>query len=263
MTKTTKKQLIEEYIQKAEELKQQAKQLQARTISETREEYHKVKIDARLSPEGKHFENEAIRQFYAERFLREMDVIRTKYDKYVADAKKFALEVVSTPIEFTGSAAQKAAFESKLRDLKVRTALIPDQKSAAEEIEKFVRSQSDAYFAQQVALHYSDLIAPFTNTPSADIKTKLAQAYEMAKHNATTDETRYAQQVLDIEDNKPLVLTITQSQSFQSLQSVIGRRAAKNANDPQAELARLAAGDTDEKSKHSYGEFEEETEQTE
>ena len=68
MTKTTKKQLIEEYIQKAEELKQQAKQLQARTISETREEYHKVKIDPHLSPEGKHFENEAIRQFYAERF---------------------------------------------------------------------------------------------------------------------------------------------------------------------------------------------------
>lgn len=263
MAKTTKKQLIEEYIQKAEELKQQAKQLQARTISETREEYYKVKIDTRLSQEGQNIEKEAIRQFYAERFLSEMDVIRTKYDKYVADAKKLALEITSEPLEFDGSQAQKAAFEQSLRDLKVRIALYPSHDTAVEEIGKFVQVQSSPYFAQQIANNFGELIAPLALTPSSEIKSALRRTYDTAKRHAITDETRYAQQVLDVPDNQTLILTLSEAPTFQNLQSAIGRRAAKSANDPQAELARLAVGDTDEKSKHSYGEFEEDAEQTE
>jgi len=256
MTKTTKKQLIEEYIQKAQEMKDAAKALQSQTISEARKDYHKVKTNALLSPEGKYVENEAIRQFYANEFLRKMDVIKTKYDLYVANAKKLALEITSTPIQYDGTDAQKAVFEQSLRDLKVRVALIPSQDKAVDEIKKFVHAQENPYFAQQVANSFGDLIAPFANTPSAQIKTELSKIYDTAKRNSVTEETRYAKEVLEVKDNEKLILDVRQSQSFQALQSVIGSRAAQNANKPHEELARIEKGDTDAQTKHAYGEQE-------
>ena len=256
MAKTTKKQLIEEYIQKAQEMRDAAKALQTKTVLEAREEYHKVKASRLLSLEGKHVENEAIRQFYATEFLKKMDEIKTKYDRYVADAKKLALEITSTPIQYDGTDAQKAAFEQSLRDLKVRVSLIPAQDKAVEEIKKFVHAQENPYFAQQVANNFGDLIAPFANTSSAEIKKELSVVYETAKRHAVTEETQYARDVLDIKDDAKLIVDIHQSQSFQALQSVIGRRAAQSANKPHEELARIEKGDTDAQTKHAYGEQE-------
>lgn len=258
MVKTTKKQLIEEFIQKAQEMKDEANQLQSAIIQEARKEYHKVKLNTLLSPEGKDVENEAIRQFYANEFLRKMDVIKTKYERYLANAKNLALEITSAPIQYDGTDAQKAAFEQSLHDLKVRVALIPDQAKAVGEITKFVQSQSNPYFAQQVANNFGELIAPFATTKSAELKVELSKAYDTAKRNAVTEETRYAREVLDINDDAKLVLTIKDSQSYQALQSVIGRRAASNANTPADELNRIKQGDVDEKGKHQYGEQESE-----
>lgn len=257
MTKT-KIELINEYLEKIGTLKDKAKQLQHKTITEARADYNEIKLNRLLSEEGKTIEREQVRQFYAETFLKGMQDINVEYERYIKFIKQMSQEVVAAPNVYSGTDAQKTAFESSLRDVQTRVMLHHKQDEAVKLIEDFVRKQDDAYFAQQVAQQFPSLVSSLASTTDAALKQRLTHAYITAQKNSVTEEKLAAQKALELSDQPAFVLTVSDAPSFVNLRSVLGREAAKSANEPSVHLERMALG-KESKEHYEYGEFEEPT----
>ncbi|KGR87422.1 hypothetical protein [Lysinibacillus odysseyi] len=246
MTKTTKKQLIEEYVSKARETHDKSKELLFELVKEARADYHKTNTDPRLSPEGRAWENEAARKHYKEVFLRNAADLKAEYKRHVEYAKKLAHEVLAEQPENTMSSSQNAAFESKLTDLKTRVLLHPNPSNAVELVEKFVRENNDEYKAYTIAKQFHEIVTPLASSVQQADKQRLMQAYESAQKATLTEEKAYAQQALEMADEPRFYLTQHDSPSFQSLRNVIGRQGAEMANEPEQELARMQSGEPEQ-----------------
>lgn len=257
MTKT-KIELINEYLEKISTLKDKAKQLQLKTVTEARADYNEIKLNRLLSEEGKSIEREQVRQIYAETFLKGMQDINAEYERYIKFLKQMSQEVVAGPNVYSGTDAQKAAFESSLRDVQTLVMLHHKQDEAVKLIEDFVRKQDDSYFAQQVAQQFPSLVSTLASTTDAALKQRLTYAYKTAQKNSVTEEKLAAQKALELSDQPDFVLTVSDAPSFVNLRSVLGRAAAKSANEPSVHLERMALG-KELKEHYEYGEFEQPT----
>lgn len=257
MTKT-KIELINEYLEKIGALKDKAKQLQLKTITEAREDYNAIKLNRLLSDEGKSIEREQVRQFYAESFLKGMQDINEEYGRYIKSLKQMSQEVVAAPNVFSGTDAQKASFEMSLRDVQTRVMLHHNTDEAVKLIEDFVRKNDDTYFAQQIAHHFPNLVSTLASTTDPALKQRLTYAYKSAQKNSITEEKLAAQQALELRDQPSFILTAPDAPSFVNLRSVLGRQAAQSANDPSVHLERMELG-KESKEQYQYGEFEEPT----
>ncbi|WP_369379773.1 hypothetical protein [Lysinibacillus fusiformis] len=257
MTKT-KIELINEYLEKIGTLKEKARQLQLKTVTEAREDYNKIKLNRLLSEEGKSIEREQVRQFYAETFLKGMQDINTEYARYIKFVKQMSQEVVATANAYSGTDAQKVSFELSMRDLQTRVMLHHNLDEAVKLIEDFVRKQDDAYYAQQIAQQFPNLVSTLASTTDPALKLRLTHAYKTAQKNSVTEEKLAAQKALELSDQPDFVLTVADAPSFVNLRSVLGRQAAQSANEPAVHLERMALG-KESKEHYEYGEFEQPT----
>ncbi len=242
MTKTTKKQLIEEYVAKAMAQRDLAKELHFGVVRESRDEYTKIRKDTRLSPDGKAMEMQAARSFYAEQFLRKMADLRKNYTQNMEWAQKLAYEVKAEVPETTASPSQVQAFEHELADLKTRALLHPMPDKAVDLIETFSQKYRDPYFSHRIASSFHELAAPVANRGSHEVKESLSRLYDGVTKYATTEAQAYAQDVLDTPTTTNFILTGIGAPQFGSLVEAIGRHAAEASNDPERELTRLASG---------------------
>lgn len=245
MTKTTKKQLIEEYVEKARMQYQLANDLQNKIARESRSEYLTIDKDSKLSPQGKAMEKADAQRFYQEQFLKGMSDIKRDYARYLSCAKKLAEEVVAEEPENKSSQPQIKAFESALSDLKTRVLLHPSTEKAVDLIEAFAGKYKDAYFSQKIASAFHELASPIASSQSHDIKMRTSKIYDSVKQRTITEEKVYAQEVLEADENPRFILTQHDAPSFERLRTALGRRVAEFANDPDACLARMESGETE------------------
>ncbi len=242
MTKLTRKQLIEEYVTKLQEIRKKSEQLLHQVVREGREEFRKIDQDVKFSPQGRAMEKKAAQAHYKEQFLKYSAELKAEHARYLSMAKRLSLEVTSAPPANNMSDTQNAAFEAQLADLKTRILLHPNPANAVDLVEKFVKENKDEYKAYTIAKQFNQIIAPIAPTLQQAEKYKLMQAYDLANHYTINEEKGYAQQVLDLPDDVRFFLTQHDAPSFVALRSIIGRRGAEAANDPERELAAMESG---------------------
>lgn len=245
MTKLTKKQLMEEYVKKAQDTRDKSKELLFELVKEARKERSEINQNQRLSLEGRAWENEAARKHYNEMFLRHAAELKAEYKRQVGYAKKMAQEVLATTPANPMSEAQNTAFESSLADLKTRVLLHSNGDQAAKMVTDFVKANNDEYKSHVIAQQFHSIIAPVIGSVGSQQKATLMQAYETAQKATLNEDKVFAQQVLEMATEPRFYLTQHDSPSFQSLRDVIGRQGAEMANEPERELARLEASQTE------------------
>jgi len=235
----TRKELIEEYMGKLQEVREKSQSLLHEVVREGRAEFTKIDKDSRLSPEGKAWSKKESQEYFKGQFLKHAAELKQEHAKYLSWAKKLAIEVTSVPPKNNMSEAQNAAFEAKLADLKTRILLHPNPAKAVELVENFVKENNDEYKAHVVSKQFNEIVAPIAPALVQQEKYKLMQAYDLANQYTINEEKAYAQQVLDTPDDVRFYLTQHDAPYFQALRSIIGRAGAEWANEPERELARM------------------------
>lgn len=241
--KQQKLDLMREYVQKLDSLKEIARTLVSQTIQIGSKDLAKIRSNRHLSREGIENEVKEARKHYKTAFAEESKELHDKKELYIKIAREIAYEILSSPVKNTMTESQTNTFNAKLQDLKIRVMLNPNKEAAAREVRDFVNTIDNEYQASLVMNQFDSLASAITANGGASEQSTLLKIYEQVKEKTLNDEKREAKEVLESVKDFNLFLTDPLSPINSQLVEVVGKLTVQRANEPDRELDRFAVGD--------------------